>query len=531
MHRIHILQVLTVEICRLSYTQNSYVLANTLPAELIVEIFMYLFDSGDYKSLVASTHICVRWRAVALEAPKLWTTFPATILSETEECLRRSGSLLLSLSYKVPHEGPDQILKLIAAQTHRLRSLKLIIGPHYRFRRLVKHFRAAVPNLEELSIMQEPIAPRSRMLLSSTDPVPILTPFGGSELRSLRTLILVDVPIPIRPSSSNLLHLTITCRATQFSGQDILGLLDISPLLKTFTFTSLVLSPIIPPDTVRLSTQVISLPRLQLYKFECTSSGSATVLRHLSIPNSARLLIHSHHVMDLPDGNVYGMLPENVASDRLKCFKGIKRIELLLGDSAGLATCTIRAYHDPEAFLDPAVELVALLIRGLPAPFMGHWPFDTSQVEVFVVAGKPGRTHFAYDAWAEALRRLPELRCLRVVAIRDDCLVALASVLEGRGGDPLVEEAMSHLKVVLPDICPMLTTLEVVNISPRIGVAPLNVEIWAALWDAIAPRLESGALKEMELFNVCGCRKGDLGTTRLQELVGKRLILKVDEID
>lgn len=77
----------------------------------------------------------------------------------------------------------------------------------------------------------------------------------------------------------------------------------------------------------------------------------------------------------------YSMFPEN-AHDRLKCLAGIKCLELFLDFSL----VTLRAYHEPDAYIDSAVEVMA---RGVldAADVLRDWPFDVSHVETFVVTG------------------------------------------------------------------------------------------------------------------------------------------------
>ncbi|TCD65122.1 hypothetical protein EIP91_003053 [Steccherinum ochraceum] len=78
---------------------NGYAPAYTLPAELLLKIFSFVQDSR-HRDTMTLTHVCQRWRSVALTSQQLWSYIvPCGSLDWAAECLRRSGSTPIKMRW------------------------------------------------------------------------------------------------------------------------------------------------------------------------------------------------------------------------------------------------------------------------------------------------------------------------------------------------------------------------------------------------------------------------------------------------
>lgn len=73
----------------MEYRRNALVPISRLPPETLVEIFAFLPFPADtsgcvsYLTLISVTHVCRRWREVALSFPSLWSYINFTKLTPT----------------------------------------------------------------------------------------------------------------------------------------------------------------------------------------------------------------------------------------------------------------------------------------------------------------------------------------------------------------------------------------------------------------------------------------------------------------
>ncbi|KAI0328101.1 hypothetical protein GY45DRAFT_1326758 [Cubamyces sp. BRFM 1775] len=112
------------EIARALAVRNTFVPINLLPTEVFVNILTHLKDSrGGTADVVAASHVCRHWRAVAVGTPQLWTVVPLANLDLVREYLARSGPLPLHLS--VGEKGASFCDLAVATEEdmHRVASL------------------------------------------------------------------------------------------------------------------------------------------------------------------------------------------------------------------------------------------------------------------------------------------------------------------------------------------------------------------------------------------------------------------------
>lgn len=352
---------------------------------------------------------------------------------------------------------------------HRLRSLNLTAGDDRNLRRLLARLQSPAPKLEELVV--EKFARDARRFTLVDRPL-----FAG-DMPSLRSLSTVNVDLSVvLPSPSALVYLNISSNRALI-GKELLDMLDRCPKLETFIYAG---SPGFHADDVPFN-RVVSLPHLKSLLLDFHSPiRTAALLSHLSLSSSTKLRVKTTHEEGAVHG--YSMFPEN-AHDRLKCLAGIKRLELFLDFSL----VTLRAYHEPDAYIDSAVEVMA---RGVldAADVLRDWPFDVSHVETFVVTGlKQG----GLEIWDSAFEGMSDLKCLRGVDVDAMSLIALLDRLSRRTRDA---DGALHCH-----LCPKLTTLELYDVLPwKAGeqVLPGLIEHMAV------KRTKFGMLEEVHLFNV-----------------------------
>ena len=87
------------EISHLHSLHNSVSRICQLPSEIISIIFFYLQTGvGQNADLIAASHVCKHWRAVAIGNPCLWSSFAVHHPDGVQQLLMHSKSTLLPLS-------------------------------------------------------------------------------------------------------------------------------------------------------------------------------------------------------------------------------------------------------------------------------------------------------------------------------------------------------------------------------------------------------------------------------------------------
>ncbi|KAI0047442.1 hypothetical protein FA95DRAFT_1679047 [Auriscalpium vulgare] len=128
-----------------------------LPPEILCPIFMHLyplakapFKSAAFFGWIPVTHVCRRWRDIALAHRSLWTRIPLELGTDwTTTLLERSKSLPIHLDadeQRDPHIGT-----VILQNLYRTKSLRLVAGPMSLLHSMVN----PAPVIEELSIRDE----------------------------------------------------------------------------------------------------------------------------------------------------------------------------------------------------------------------------------------------------------------------------------------------------------------------------------------------------------------------------------------
>lgn len=284
------------EYLQLASRLNNLRLAVRLPPELLVEIFKHCAglltnpDNGVPPSLdwIWATHVCRRWRQVALETPMLWTSFPIIHRpSYVRAFLARSGSLPLRV-HGVARASMSALTKRAwkrtLEQAHRIRWLTIDIQGQERVDRPVHPFGSFEPGT--------PAFPSLRCLSITIDRcvmAPLPTLFHGINLHSPLEELSVSF---VEFSSAQPLFLPTLKRLTISAYPNYIELaswstfigalakLKMLEVLRTEALPPPLLPPLSPDDIV---TDKATLPALRHLSIESAFSRltPGTLLRHL----------------------------------------------------------------------------------------------------------------------------------------------------------------------------------------------------------------------------------------------------------
>ena len=461
--------------------RNAALPVNRLPPEIFKEIFSGIVDyeKGNILHLISSTHVCSRWRQMALNMPSLWTTFSLRNIPAAKAFLRRSQALPLSLSLTTSFPT-NYFRDFIITNFHRLRSLRLSIRDKRNMMRILTQLppSGAAPLLETLVLeVQYPV----RVNQDNTPIVP--TPLF-EEIPSLRTLKLIDanVLIPISKPSA-ITNLDITCN--NVAGYQLLVALRNCPILEILRCRG----------TGRFATEPVTfghsieLPQLRSLFLDMSSpTQTIGLLSQISIPQSCTLEIRTGNFPQLEDAWGYNMLPDN-ASSNLKCLSNI--CQLALHYNIRRNALDIHAFHVNGDISVPPVKFCVFPAMPQIETFYGGWPFDVSSVKTLILSGLDYPIMRA-DRWRSMLRSLSGLKTLRVLSLSTpnaDALLETLQSTEQSDSDTGPERCFA--------VCPLLSTLELYDV-------PKYASFSSKILSLIPARYRLGQLREVELFNAGG---------------------------
>ncbi|KAI0310529.1 hypothetical protein OF83DRAFT_853769 [Amylostereum chailletii] len=160
-----------------------------LPAEVVLEVFLFVaaFKPSEHKQTPPSTrvsHVCRRWREIALQHQILWTTLSMPHFDGISMNLERSGTLPLTvhLIHVFPSKIPRRTYDHLALEAlPRVRSLAFSLWPRYDYSTL---WTRPAPRLESLTLT----ALRRRVGLSLVDFKRLTDDIFDAHVPRLRTL-------------------------------------------------------------------------------------------------------------------------------------------------------------------------------------------------------------------------------------------------------------------------------------------------------------------------------------------------------
>lgn len=444
----------TKEIYSLNRRNNSTSFINKLPDDTLVEIFSWLLERPDHSrtALTSAASVCVRWRTVALSAPKFWTTFPLSHPEYVAEFLRRSGALPLTLSLEWDYDEPmpvAQTAEVLAPHVHRIQSLFVYLMSIRNIRSFFKGLNAAAPLLDELHIEYDfgSFAPPRSVKLSQA--------FRGV-LPALRSLTLHNVILPSIPFLDNLRALNIggVVPSTAY----ILDYLERCPRLETLILTEL--EPV-EKEKVLGSRVIVVLPFLSELRLQhLDPHQTRALLSRMSLPEAVAV-----HVRISVDGHDDIIPSDPVSLSRLKCLHGLHQLELRM-PARSENFFTLRASRTPLPIDESGDDAdTCLRIRtSNHIPTLTHWLPLLSPLKAFVIRSGYGDLALHHFDWATFLNDVPSLEVLRLfspdLVTLEDALCALQTGYssdgnKGKGGEEGGECPRRRVQ-----LCPRLALLE-----------------------------------------------------------------------
>ncbi|EIW84685.1 hypothetical protein CONPUDRAFT_162049 [Coniophora puteana RWD-64-598 SS2] len=291
----------------LRYRVNSYCLVCRLLPEMLAEIFAYVAESessnGRERAIVTITHVCRRWREVALAFPNLWA----------------------SVSYDEEHPNMEQFWLMYERAKEAKLDVSIKLGSDSDLAdeklEIMQHFLGQLYRIRELSLS----LPLWKLLLNGRLPI-VVDPLvsGSSSLKHLKLTSYYDAlnPTPIQlpelfmnhapelyslslygciirwdsPIFRGLTHLYLS-GMPNFSptADELWNILRGSPALEHLDLSEVLASmeDVEPPPSWNLEAEaIIHLPRIRHMGVSNPSFAAyAQFFSHISIPEDASIFV------------------------------------------------------------------------------------------------------------------------------------------------------------------------------------------------------------------------------------------------
>jgi hypothetical protein len=256
---------------------------NRLPPEILVHIFGFL---GGGTLVVPASHVCRRWRDVALDMPSLWTVIREEDDVSAAQCfMERSRNAKLDVSFIVDMHVPNDFVilqNLVTPHAARIQRLHLdVYGDRpYDFYHKLANRDFLLPGLEHFSIrMHQPGWDDD----AHNGPLPPRGSFFSESQFFERLTFRAVLPLSTHLSGT-IKSLTLADRV--FDLDALLGCLDSVPNLEYLALLNAV------PHTFEATARgfVVSLNRLREFNWfqalVCNNVlGTVKLFEHLDMPN------------------------------------------------------------------------------------------------------------------------------------------------------------------------------------------------------------------------------------------------------
>ncbi|KAG5637496.1 hypothetical protein H0H81_004369 [Sphagnurus paluster] len=282
---------------------NSLIIAVRLPPEVLTNIFLQIsamLCDDPKKRWIYVSHVCSRWRQIALESSKLWCRIASNRPEWISMLLSRSGTKPLDIrmdlmdahEYAIPEDrtvkpvkrAEAQCFHLLAPHTKRLQNLSINEEDSWYFVHQVRDFlEKPAPLLARVAICKN-----KRYYDDDSDNFPInLDLFAGCAPR-LRTLEARGTTLPLQsPVLVNLTTLALRDLHSQTRPHldTLVNALASMPRLQTLMLKNPYKPTLLQDET--LSSQPISdVPDLQRLKLETDIISCVAFLRHITYPTT-----------------------------------------------------------------------------------------------------------------------------------------------------------------------------------------------------------------------------------------------------
>lgn len=253
--------------------ENSLQPMNLLPPEMISRIAAYLIDDAEYyRPLLVATHISRYWRETILGASSLWTAIDSDHPRLAIMCMERSNTACLSV--RLRSKVSLNFISNLQLHIARIKTLDVSMPPS-DFRRILPQLDPHTMRLESMTLDLNSVYP----LPCSSFP-PLLS-LDVSRLKVLNVRNISFVPTFFR--QTNLSKLSIISSDGRLSV--LLDVIFANPNLEEI----LILSRI--SDLEYSAADIIHLRHLRVLNITLPLQAIRTLLRHVSIPSYARLIV------------------------------------------------------------------------------------------------------------------------------------------------------------------------------------------------------------------------------------------------
>ncbi|KAH9926378.1 uncharacterized protein B0H18DRAFT_1118882 [Fomitopsis serialis] len=251
-----------------------------------------------YRWIVVS-HVCRRWRAAALQCPRLWRRISATLnVDWTAELLRRSGvvplEVALDISFPLGRGDRGKSCELILTQLPRIRTLRLSASKPLSAR-IIQLLSGTAPMLKNLSISLPWTIDLARP--EDDESAPFAALIRRERAPRLVSLNIYEVGMHIQGScSATLKHIFIQLTADSVIrpyAPVFLDALRAMPSLETITFKRCLLSQrqhILPPHS---HLRAVELPRLKSINLTTDALECIMLLNEMALPRLTHLAVLS----------------------------------------------------------------------------------------------------------------------------------------------------------------------------------------------------------------------------------------------
>ncbi|KAF9475885.1 hypothetical protein BDN70DRAFT_205371 [Pholiota conissans] len=293
------------------HQRNSLVPISSLPPEILGHIFALVqyrdlsCNTEDRLDWIALTHVCWRWRDIALNLPSLWVDLPTDYPEWVEEMIQRSKTCGLTVyatvnedCYETNEYGPPQVdiqpgLITALTQIHRIRDLSLHCKDGIAWHSIQCSVDlCSAPRLEKICLNAEELTSENDYIYISKN---ILR-----DTSALRQLQLIGCCIDWSS------HPLFRCHSlTHLSLQDMLT--EYTPTAKAFV-DALKAMPVLQtldlrwsfPDGEEWDSKMLHIPHLQNLHIEADSSDSVGFFRHISFPPSCivKIVLYDNKEID-----------------------------------------------------------------------------------------------------------------------------------------------------------------------------------------------------------------------------------------
>ncbi|KAH9041496.1 hypothetical protein EDB83DRAFT_2524129 [Lactarius deliciosus] len=402
--------------------------AHRLPREILIQTFGLV---GSGKRILPVSHVCRRWRDIALKTPELWSSFHTDDFTHMMPvALGRSGDHLLDVSLHTSCDEIRRLERLSELPFSRLRSLDITVtGPFTdEVKGIFSRCRSHASVLNEFSL---------RFDFDATIPQPV--PFDENncfamlfnrEVPAISNLFLRNLH-PWPPLLSERLK-SLTLTSIFISADELYPALRSVPNLETLALlnTISVLSENFSgPDTIitldRLRALYIHQPRGALKHLN-------HLLGHIIIPrlDLACVFMSDSAVVDddIPES------PEN----SYRMFRTVTELVMHL-DSLPESQFYIYGVHEDSLAFSFCLPTTAMpRIFNASGLSVGTLSANISQVTRFILRGDDANSTVSADNLIHVFRCLPELATLVVTGMPLDNVVTALNRLRDESERPVL---------------------------------------------------------------------------------------------